>query len=121
MRIKCGDSTYLLARATRPRTIHPPRGGFGPCISPMIGDVLNALCFPYKFSPHNTYVYMCGLKGMEKGIDDIMVSLVAKDGNLRVSLVHCNGYYTVIRISITRNKRSCNVITIIIYLFRDNT
>ncbi|XP_073287813.1 ferredoxin--NADP reductase, leaf-type isozyme, chloroplastic-like, partial [Primulina huaijiensis] len=23
----------------------------------------------------NTYVYMCGLKGMEKGIDDIMVSL----------------------------------------------
>ena len=69
----------------------------------------------------NTYVYMCGLKGMEKGIDDIMVSLVAKDGNLRVRLVHCNGYYTVIRISITRNKRSCNVITIIIYLFGDNT
>ncbi|RWV85626.1 hypothetical protein GW17_00052567, partial [Ensete ventricosum] len=28
----------------------------------------------------NTYVYMCGLKGMEKGIDDIMVSLAAKDG-----------------------------------------
>jgi ferredoxin--NADP+ reductase len=38
----------------------------------------------------NTYVYMCGLKGMEKGIDDIMVSLAAKDGNLRVRLVHCN-------------------------------
>lgn len=30
----------------------------------------------------NTFVYMCGLKGMEKGIDDIMVSLAAKDGNL---------------------------------------
>ena len=30
----------------------------------------------------NTYVYMCGLKGMEKGIDDIMTSLAAKDGNL---------------------------------------
>ena len=29
----------------------------------------------------NTYVYMCGLKGMEKGIDDIMVSLAARDGN----------------------------------------
>ncbi|KAL2497576.1 Ferredoxin--NADP reductase [Abeliophyllum distichum] len=28
----------------------------------------------------NTYVYMCGLKGMEKGIDDIMVSLAAKEG-----------------------------------------
>ncbi|MCO5607897.1 hypothetical protein L7F22_062099 [Adiantum nelumboides] len=28
----------------------------------------------------NTYVYMCGLKGMEKGIDDIMTSLAAKDG-----------------------------------------
>uniref|UniRef100_A0A7C8YB81 Ferredoxin--NADP reductase, chloroplastic n=1 Tax=Opuntia streptacantha TaxID=393608 RepID=A0A7C8YB81_OPUST len=28
----------------------------------------------------NTYVYMCGLKGMEKGIDDIMVSLAANDG-----------------------------------------
>ncbi|CAI0461669.1 unnamed protein product [Linum tenue] len=28
----------------------------------------------------NTFVYMCGLKGMEKGIDDIMVGLAAKDG-----------------------------------------
>ncbi|EPS71655.1 hypothetical protein M569_03104, partial [Genlisea aurea] len=28
----------------------------------------------------DTYVYMCGLKGMEKGIDDIMVSLAAEDG-----------------------------------------
>ncbi|XP_002992727.2 ferredoxin--NADP reductase, leaf isozyme 1, chloroplastic isoform X2 [Selaginella moellendorffii] len=28
----------------------------------------------------NTYVYMCGLKGMEKGIDDIMTSLAAKEG-----------------------------------------
>ncbi|MCQ6473317.1 hypothetical protein NPN13_23830, partial [Vibrio parahaemolyticus] len=28
----------------------------------------------------NTYVYMCGLKGMEKVIDDIMVSLAAKYG-----------------------------------------
>ncbi|KAE8674793.1 Ferredoxin--NADP reductase [Hibiscus syriacus] len=28
----------------------------------------------------NTYVYMCGLKGMEKGIDDIMTSLAARDG-----------------------------------------
>ncbi|KAL1536858.1 ferredoxin--NADP(+) reductase [Salvia divinorum] len=28
----------------------------------------------------NTFVYMCGLKGMEKGIDDIMASLAARDG-----------------------------------------
>uniref|UniRef100_A0A7N0UGF4 Ferredoxin--NADP reductase, chloroplastic n=1 Tax=Kalanchoe fedtschenkoi TaxID=63787 RepID=A0A7N0UGF4_KALFE len=28
----------------------------------------------------NTFVYMCGLKGMEKGIDDIMASLAAKEG-----------------------------------------
>ena len=30
----------------------------------------------------NTFVYMCGLKGMEKGIDDIMASLAAKDGEI---------------------------------------
>nr|GMD49157.1 ferredoxin--NADP reductase, leaf-type isozyme, chloroplastic [Ipomoea batatas] len=30
----------------------------------------------------NTFVYMCGLKGMEKGIDDIMTSLAARDGNI---------------------------------------
>ncbi|KAI7979387.1 hypothetical protein LOK49_Contig359G00002 [Camellia lanceoleosa] len=28
----------------------------------------------------STYVYMCGLKGMEKGIDDIMADLAAKGG-----------------------------------------
>ncbi|KAH7287784.1 hypothetical protein KP509_32G074200 [Ceratopteris richardii] len=28
----------------------------------------------------NTFVYMCGLKGMEKGIDDIMTGLAARDG-----------------------------------------
>jgi ferredoxin--NADP+ reductase len=28
----------------------------------------------------NTFVYMCGLKGMEKGIDDIMTSLAERDG-----------------------------------------
>lgn len=28
----------------------------------------------------NTFVYMCGLKGMEKGIDDIMAGLAARDG-----------------------------------------
>ncbi|KAL3683321.1 hypothetical protein R1sor_001343 [Riccia sorocarpa] len=28
----------------------------------------------------NTFVYMCGLKGMEKGIDDIMASLAERDG-----------------------------------------
>ncbi|WZZ80531.1 hypothetical protein YC2023_101103 [Brassica napus] len=27
----------------------------------------------------NTFVYMCGLKGMEKGIDEIMISLSGKD------------------------------------------
>ena len=54
MRIKCGDSAYLLTRAARPHTIYPPRGGLDLCISPLIGDVLNVLCFPYKFSPHNS-------------------------------------------------------------------
>lgn len=34
----------------------------------------------------NTYVYMCGLKGMEKGIDDNIVSLAARDGNLTENL-----------------------------------
>ncbi|CAI5516968.1 unnamed protein product [Closterium sp. Naga37s-1] len=32
------------------------------------------------FKKDNTYTYMCGLKGMEKGIDDIMTSLAEKDG-----------------------------------------
>ena len=54
MCIKCGDSAYLLTRAARLRTIYPPRRGLDPCISPLIGDVLNALCSPYKFSPHNS-------------------------------------------------------------------
>ena len=40
---------------------------------------------------------------------------------LRVRLVHCNGYYTGIKINITRNKRNCIVITITIHLFGDNT
>jgi hypothetical protein len=35
-------------------------------------------------------------------------------------LVRCNGYYIVIGISITRNKRSYNVIAITIHLFSDN-
>lgn len=32
------------------------------------------------FKKDNTYVYMCGLKGMEKGIDDIITSLAEADG-----------------------------------------
>ena len=40
---------------------------------------------------------------------------------LRVCLVHCNGYYTVIEISITRNKISCNKISITIHQFGTNT
>eukprot|EP00180_Rhodochaete_pulchella_P002725 Plantae.Rhodophyta-Rhodochaete_pulchella.ctg4252.p1 GENE.Plantae.Rhodophyta-Rhodochaete_pulchella.ctg4252~~Plantae.Rhodophyta-Rhodochaete_pulchella.ctg4252.p1 ORF type:complete len:339 (+),score=49.84 Plantae.Rhodophyta-Rhodochaete_pulchella.ctg4252:99-1115(+) len=32
------------------------------------------------FQKPNTYVYMCGLKGMEAGIDGIMTSLFEKDG-----------------------------------------
>lgn len=35
----------------------------------------------YKmFKEPSTYVYMCGLKGMEPGIDDLMSELFAKDG-----------------------------------------
>lgn len=44
----------------------------------------------------NTYVYMCGLKGMEKGIDDIMVSLAAAEGitlrNLYCFKLQHNGF-----------------------------
>lgn len=32
------------------------------------------------FQKDNTYVYMCGLKGMESGIDDFMSARFAKDG-----------------------------------------
>mmetsp|Transcript_9683 Transcript_9683/g.20429 ORF Transcript_9683/g.20429 Transcript_9683/m.20429 type:complete len:339 (+) Transcript_9683:135-1151(+) len=32
------------------------------------------------FKKESTYVYMCGLKGMEPGIDDLMTELFAKDG-----------------------------------------
>jgi ferredoxin--NADP+ reductase len=42
----------------------------------------------------NTFIYMCGLKGMEKGIDDIMVSLAAKDGKKMVSLLVSNSVTT---------------------------
>ena len=54
MCIKCGDSAYLLTKAARPRTVYPPWIGLDPCISSLIGDVLNALWFPRKFSPHNS-------------------------------------------------------------------
>lgn len=37
----------------------------------------------------NTFVYMCGLKGMEKGIDDIMVSLAARDGKFSGNCEFC--------------------------------
>lgn len=41
----------------------------------------------------STYVYMCGLKGMEKGIDDIMVSLAARDGKKYIFLTDpCLGW-----------------------------
>ncbi|KAA8495790.1 Ferredoxin--NADP reductase, cyanelle [Porphyridium purpureum] len=32
------------------------------------------------FKKPNTYVYMCGLKGMAPGVDDIMTEIFAKDG-----------------------------------------
>jgi hypothetical protein len=40
---------------------------------------------------------------------------------LRTCLVRYNGYYTIIGINIIKNKRSCNVITITIHLFSNNT
>jgi hypothetical protein len=40
---------------------------------------------------------------------------------LRVRLVHNNDYYTIIGISITRNRISCNGISIIIHQFGNNT
>ena len=47
--------------------------------------------------------------------------LGVKIQTLRICLVYCNSYYTVIRISITRNRISCNRITIIIHQFGNNT
>ena len=47
----------------------------------------------------NTFVYMCGLKGMEKGIDDIMTDLAARDGKqarpkkLQLFMFHFFGYF----------------------------
>ena len=45
----------------------------------------------------NTFVYMCGLKGMEKGIDDIMTDLAARDGKQarpkKLQLFHFFGYF----------------------------
>ena len=52
MCIKCGDLVYLWSGAARLRTMHPPRRGFGPCIPPLLGNVLTTLGFLYKFSHH---------------------------------------------------------------------
>jgi hypothetical protein len=41
--------------------------------------------------------------------------------NKIILCVNSNDYYTVIGISTTRNKISCNVINFTIYLFGDNT
>lgn len=41
----------------------------------------------------NTFIYMCGLKGMEKGIDGIMESLAERDGKPNLhSKVANNGF-----------------------------
>uniref|UniRef100_A0A803NGX6 Ferredoxin--NADP reductase, chloroplastic n=1 Tax=Cannabis sativa TaxID=3483 RepID=A0A803NGX6_CANSA len=40
----------------------------------------------------NTFVYMCGLKGMEKGIDEIMSPLAAKDDDLIWKLTKSETY-----------------------------
>jgi hypothetical protein len=65
-------------------------------------------------------------KKKKKGLKDLLpISQLfqTKTGSytIRTRLIRCNSYYTVIRISITKNKRSCNVITIIIHVFGDNT
>ena len=41
------------------------------------------------FKKDSTYTYMCGLKGMEKGIDDIMGSLAEKDGEWESGCREC--------------------------------
>uniref|UniRef100_M0ZVR2 Ferredoxin--NADP reductase, leaf-type isozyme, chloroplastic n=1 Tax=Solanum tuberosum TaxID=4113 RepID=M0ZVR2_SOLTU len=37
----------------------------------------------------NTFIYMCGLKGMEQGIDEIMSALAERDGNI------CQNYVVI--------------------------
>ena len=43
----------------------------------------------------NTYVYMCGLKGMESGIDEIMGALAEKEGNTPSTTVFSKTYYSL--------------------------
>ena len=47
--------------------------------------------------------------------------MVSPTLELKVRLVQCNDDYNVLEISITRNTIGCNGMTIIIYLFGDNT
>lgn len=48
----------------------------------------------------NTFIYMCGLKGMEKGIDGIMESLAERDGKPNLHFKVTNNvflnYYTIL-------------------------
>jgi hypothetical protein len=74
--------------------------------------------FPFEFLPTT----LDGAYMVSKRIEllsiygfQIFISLT-----FRVRLVHSNDYYTVIGISITRNRISCNGISIIIHQFGNN-
>ena len=70
-------------------------------------------CSEFSFS--KTMRYLCNLPNLRTFNLNHLIQ------KLRTHLVRCNGYYTVIGISITKNKRKYNVITITIHLFGDNT
>ena len=59
-------------------------------------------------------------KGYDPRPKHALLSFVFSTKTFRSRLIRCNGYYTVIDISIIRNKRNCNVITITIHMFGDN-
>jgi hypothetical protein len=70
-------------------------------------------------------MYFFPLKKKKQKTKDVSQTSLANDSHLvkefiRAGLVHCNGYYNVIGINITRNRRNCNGIFITIHLFGDN-
>jgi hypothetical protein len=75
--------------------------------------------FPFEFLPatlDGAYMVLEWIELLSIYGFQIFISLT-----FRVRLVHSNDYYTVIRISITRNRISCNGISITIHQFGNNT
>jgi hypothetical protein len=75
--------------------------------------------FPFEFLPvtlDGAYMVLERIELLSIYGFQIFISLI-----FRVHLVHSNDYCTIIGISITRNRISCNEISIIIHQFSNNT